>query len=146
MGMRWLVIVATLGLMACQDVEDTDLQTDLTAGRVQVLYTGVTQMNDTPLATFTVVNDSTDTLWYWGYAPESLLYGGECWSDTGWTSLFWGWCGTGTLPYDLPPQSQLAITTLMPDTACTWRLILNFHMNLTMDPLLVRSAPIEYQL
>lgn len=143
--MRWLVIVAALGFMACQAVEDADLQANLMPGRVQVLYTGVTQVDDTPLAAFTVVNDSTDTLWYWGYAPESLLYGGECWSDTGWTSLFWGWCGTGTQRYDLPPQSQLDITTRMPDTAGTWRLVLNFQINPTMDPLLVRSAPIDDQ-
>jgi len=83
-------------------------------------------------ASFSLVNDSTGSIQYFGYTEVYPLYSAQARSDTGWTNLMWGWCGTGTTNFSLESGSSISFQTMLPNEACTWRLVLDIT-DMNMD-------------
>jgi len=91
---------------------------------VHLDYNGIIATDEGSLASFTLVNDSTHTIQYFAYSESTILYNEEALTDTGWTNLMWGWCGTGAEYYPLQPGESIDFEAFLPLSSCTWQLVL----------------------
>ena len=111
---------------------------------VHIDYNGIIPTESGQIASFTIVNDSTQSIQYFGYSETNLLYNEEALADTGWTSLMWGWCGTGAAYYVLEPDSSRDFEAFLPLNSCTWRLVLEITDVNMENTRLLRSEPIQF--
>ena len=113
---------------------------------VHIDYNGIIPSETGQIASFTIVNDSTHAIQYFGYTESNLLYNGEALTDTGWTNLWWGWCGTGAEYFKLEPDSSVDFESFLPLTSCTWRLVLEIAGVNMENARLIRSQNIQFNL
>ncbi|NQV50590.1 MAG: hypothetical protein HQ507_08835 [Candidatus Marinimicrobia bacterium] len=136
-------IILTL-IWNCEVVEPNEAITAKDTDAIRINYNGITQDEGQSLASFSIVNDSTESIQYFGYDPQSMHYSTEMLTDTGWVYLSWNWCGTGASYYPLEPDSQIEFRTGLPSNSCTWRVLLNISdMELTTSHML-KSESIQY--
>lgn len=111
---------------------------------VRIEYLGETSGTYADLASFNLVNDSTASIQYFAYDKISPHYSTEALTDTGWVYLFWNWCGTGAEYFELEAGASVEFTTLLPDTSCTWRVLVSVtDMSLT-NGYILRSENLEF--
>ncbi len=118
------VLGALLFLMSCEISEPDENYVMEGDGTVHLEYRGLEMTEGSFVPNFSLVNDSTEAIQYLGYNEGYPLYSAEALTDTGWTSLMWGWCGTGTELYPLEPGSSIQFLGMLPTYSCTWRLVL----------------------
>ncbi len=111
---------------------------------VRIIYNGLAQEQNASLASFTLVNDSADSLQYFGYDQQSMHYSTEALADTGWTYLFWNWCGTGADYHILEPDNQVDFYTSLPNQSCTWRVVLSISDMDSSNTYLLKSESLLY--
>ena len=111
--------------MACDTIEPDENLEQERLESIHLDYEGIVQLEWGQAASFNLVNDSTETIQYFAYSEDSPLYNAEVLADTGWTILWWGWCGTGAEYFDLEPGSEVAFYSMLPPTSTTWRLLLS---------------------
>lgn len=56
-----------------------------------------------------LANNSMESIWYGGYSKSSPIVSVEIFSDSGWTALHWGWCGTGVERQEVKPKKSVEI-------------------------------------
>jgi len=95
---------------------------------------------------FSLVNDSSATIQYFGYSKTYPLFNAEALSDTGWTNLMWGWCGTGVEYFSLNPDSSISFSFFLPYYSCTWRLVLDITELVSVSSRRLYSENIVYTL
>ncbi len=54
-------------------------------------------------------NNTTESLFYWGFTKSSPLKTVEVLSDTGWTVVAWDWCGTGAEQQEVQSNESVII-------------------------------------
>ena len=113
-----LVFISLFIAASCDTVESNE------PGTLHINYNGIEEGEYGSVATFLIVNDSTETISYWGYDEKNPHYSTEVLTDTGWTYLMYNWCGTGTIPIELEPGTYSKFTTPLPSYGCTWRVML----------------------
>ena len=115
-----LVFLVSCGIM------DTDENYEQENGvSIHLKYNGLVSVRGGYASSFSLVNDSTDAVQYFAYSKSQPFYNAEALSDTGWTNLTWGWCGTGAELYALEPDSSVDFLATLPTSSCTWRLVLD---------------------
>lgn len=113
---------------------------------VHLDYNGIISTDEGQVASITLANDSTHTIQYFAYSESFLLYNEEARTDTGWTNLMWGWCGTGAEYYPLQPGESINFEAFLPLSSCTWRLVLEIA-GLNMEYIgQIRSENIIYNI
>ncbi len=126
---RYMLVLLTsllfTGLLACESVEDERLFENSPRSALQISYNGIQTEQGVSLASFTLINDSTESIQYFAYSQALPHYSTEELSDSGWVYLFWNWCGTGADWHLLDPGSMIEFTTPLPDHDCTWRVVLS---------------------
>ncbi|NQV42911.1 MAG: hypothetical protein HQ506_11210 [Candidatus Marinimicrobia bacterium] len=138
-----LVVVVTL-LVSCgiMDPGKENIMSD--EGAIRIEYLGLEWAEGGYAPRFSLVNDSTETVQYVGYGETYPLYSAEAFSDTGWTNLMWGWCGTGAEFYALEPNSSVEFLAAQPNSSCTWRLVLDITDIDSVGSRRLRSENIGY--
>ena len=111
---------------------------------VHLEYNGIIPTENGQMASFSMVNDSTHAIQYFAYSEEYPLYSAEALTDTGWTNLMWGWCGTGAEFYPLEPNSTIDFLGMLPTYSCTWRLVLDITDMDSVSSHRLRSENIIY--
>jgi hypothetical protein len=119
------VLMIPILLCSCGLVEPADSQPQKDLQTIHLDYRGMVAVEGGRGASFALVNDSTTAIQYFGYSESNPLYSGEALSDTGWTSLWWGWCGTGAVYHVLAPGSQVNFVSMLPTSNGVWRLLLD---------------------
>jgi len=128
----------------CEAVDSEDAIAQQELGAVRILYNGLIHEGDQSLASFSIVNDSTESIQYFAYDLYSMHYSTEMHTDTGWVYLAWNWCGTGASYFPLEPDAQVEFKTGLPLNSCTWRVLLNIsEMDLTSSHM-IRSESLQY--
>jgi len=127
-------------LFSCNNVESYK------SGAVQIRYTGVEEGEYGSVASFLLVNDSTETVEFWAYGEEFPHYSTEVLTDTGWIYLMWNWCGTGTSPVEFKPGDKMKFTTSLPNYNCTWRVLLGVSVVDSENYYTVKSNEIIYSI
>ena len=146
---RWIIKVGVLFISAvvlwnCEAVAPDESLTLDDPGVIRIIYNGLSQDGERSQASFTLVNDSTESIQYFAYDPVSMHYSTEALADTGWAYLAWNWCGTGADYQPLEAGNQVDFFTDLPATSCTWRVVLNIaDMDLTTSYML-RSESLLY--
>lgn len=138
------IIFTTLPLLLLTACMSPNEAVGIVPGRLQILYKGITHHVGWDAAAFTLYNDSTSSISYFAYSPTSILYGTEALTDTGWTRLMYGWCGTGASYYELAPHESIDFETTLPQESCTWRVFFQVSENATTPLYTLRSNLIEY--
>ncbi len=117
-------------LVSCGVVENDTPLSQNDQGTIYIDYLGIVPVEGGTAAAFVLVNDSTEAIQFFGYSEDYPLYNAEALSDTGWTSLMWGWCGTGAEFYTVESNSRVEFLANKPTSSCTWRLVLDItHMD-----------------
>lgn len=111
---------------------------------VRIEYLGSTSSSYADLATFKLVNDSTSSIQYFAYDVSSLHYSTEVLTDTGWVYLFWNWCGTGAEYFELEAGTSIDFKTFLPDTSCTWRLLVSVSDMTGSNGYILYSENLDY--
>lgn len=96
------------------------------------------------MASFTMVNDSPESIKYFAYDATSPHYSTEALADTGWAYLMWNWCGTGAEYFNLGTDLSFNFLVMLPNENCTWRVILNTTDMDDSNYRILRSESIEY--
>ncbi len=138
------ILVSLSFLVSCGIMDPDENQLGGDEGSIHIEYLGQewTEGGYAPL--FSLVNDSTETVQYFGYSESYPLFSAEALSDTGWTNLMWGWCGTGASFYALEPDSSIQFLGMSPSYSCTWRLVLDITEMDSLSSRRLRSENIIY--
>jgi len=94
-------------------------------GTVYMEYNGMVWVEGGFAPNFSLVNDSSATIHYYRLSETQPVFNAEARTDTGWTSLMWGWRGTGVEYFSLNPDSSISFRVFLPYYSCTWRLVLD---------------------
>ena len=146
MHMRLLLkVMAVLTFLVSCGIMDSDenLQREERSA-IRLDYNGMVWAERGYAPRFSLVNDSTETVWYFAYGREDPFYNAEALSDTGWTNLMCGWCGTGAEFFALEPDSSVDFLTMLPTASCTWRLVLDITDTSYEHTHRIRSESIIY--
>ena len=120
---RTFAAITLLVLMvSCEINNPEENLTGEGAGTIRLEYQGLEWAEGGFMPSFSLVNDSTETIQYYGYGETYPLYSAEALADTGWTNLMWGWCGTGAEFYSLEPSSSIQFLGMLPSYSCTWQI------------------------
>jgi len=140
------IVVIMVLLISCgvTDPDDT-LEAD-PSGTIYIEYNGMVATESSLTPSFSLVNDSTVTIQYFGYSKINPLFNAEAKTDTGWTHLMWGWCGTGADYFALDPDSSVTFLGLLPSYSCTYRLVLDIIELDTSTSRQIRSESIDFTL
>ena len=114
------------------------------SGTVYMEYNGMVWAEGGFAPSFSLVNDSSATIQYFAYSETYPLFNAEALSDTGWTNLMWGWCGTGAEFITLEPDSSIKFMGFLPNYSCTWRLVLDIIEIDSVNSHQIRSENIVY--
>ena len=139
-----LLFMLLCTLVACSNPGEPLIDDTVESGKVQILYRGITQDIDGTWAEFTLVNDSTELLSYFAYDANHPHYSTEMLSDSGWTWLFWNWCGTGAEYFPLESGGRVDFKTSLPHIDCTWRVLVGATCNPDSGSFMLRSRSIDY--
>lgn len=131
-------------VISCGLVDTQESLEKLESGRAYISYNGIISNNGSLQASFTMVNDSAETIQYFAYASAQPHYSTEVLTDSGWVYLFWNWCGTGAEYFSLESGSSFEFTTNLPYESCTWRVMINVSGQEGANAHFVRSEGIEY--
>jgi len=121
LSILWVLVL----IWNCDAVDPDEAMRLEDPGAVRIIYNGLSQEGDASLASFTIVNDSTESIQYFAYDSHSMHYSTETLTDTGWVYLSWNWCGTGASYFTLEPEDKVDFYTSLPNTSCTWRVVLS---------------------
>lgn len=131
-------------LVSCGVVDNDEQLTQQETELLYIDYLGIVSVDGGNAASFSLVNDSTDAIQFFGYSESFPLYNAETLSDTGWTNMMWGWCGTGAEFQVLEPDSSIHFLTVLPNSSVTWRLVLDISDMDSVHPRRLRSENINY--
>ncbi|NQT64507.1 MAG: hypothetical protein HQ556_16210 [Candidatus Marinimicrobia bacterium] len=140
------VLVALIFLVSCELTGPDENLMNEGEGTIRLEYRGLEWAEGGFMPSFSLVNDSTETIQYFGYGVSYPLYNAEALADTGWTDLMWGWCGTGAEFYPLEPDSSIQFLGMLPSYSCTWRLVLYITEMDSVSSRILRSENIIYTL
>jgi len=142
---RFVVLfLLSLLFISCGIVDTKEPRETLEIGQPYIIYNGIVSNNGSSQASFTMVNDSTETIQYFAYTPAEPHYSAEVLTDSGWVYLFWNWCGTGAEYFSLESDSSFEFTTNLPYESCTWRVMINVSDQEGTNTYFVRSEGLEY--
>lgn len=113
-------------------------------GTVHIVYNGITSEDHQSVASFSLINDSTEAIQYFAYSKHSLHYSTEVLTDTGWVYLMWNWCGTGASYYVLEVDSSVQFCTVLPQDNCTWRVLVDITDMEYENHYTLRSEEIDF--
>lgn len=145
--MQRLLIISclTLIMLSCGVVDTQEtLKKEIAEGTPYVTYNGIVSEDGNSQASFTMVNDSTETIQYFAYSATAPHYSTEVLSDTGWVYLLWNWCGTGADYISLEPGSSFDFVTQLPYEDCSWRVLISVANLDYSNSYILRSEAIEY--
>ena len=128
---------------SCEAPEDEKL-TNHSDELIRIDFLAVESTDQGDIASFLLVNDSTASVQYFAYDQTFPHYSTEVQNDTGWTYLFWNWCGTGADYWPLEPGAQVEFTTMLPQESCTWRVRLGVSDTELSTSYTLYSESIEY--
>lgn len=141
-----LPLLIFIGLIASCIEPGSSGNDPIEPGSVQILYRGIVDEGDQSWAMFTLTNDSTEDIEYFAYSAMQPHFSTEMLSDSGWTWLFWNWCGTGASYFPLKSGSSMDFKTGLPHLDCTWRVVLSASCDPDEGGFIVSSRPIDYTL
>ena len=140
--LSWVFLILILG--ACEAVEEDFMAEKSLQSEVYIAYNGIIQTENGTAASFTVVNDSSASIQYFGYSENAPHYSTEVLTDTGWVYLFWNWCGTGAEWQVLERDASFNFDTGLPYEESTWRIVLNVSATENLYANELRSQAISY--
>ena len=138
------VLVVMVLLVSCGINNPEEKLEGERSGTVFLEYNGMVSTRGGDVPSFTLMNDSTETIQYFGYSKIYPLFNAEAHTDTGWTHLMWGWCGTGAEYFNLDPDSSISFMGFSPNYSCTWRLVLDIVEIDSVNFRQIRSENIIY--
>ncbi len=138
------VLVLVVFLVSCGILDPDENLKGKDEGAIRLDYLGLEWAEGGFVPSFSLVNDSIEAIQYFGYAQSNPLFSAEALTDTGWTNLMWGWCGTGAEFYPLEPGSSIQFLGITPSNSCTWRLVLYITEMDSVTSHMIRSENIIY--
>lgn len=139
-----ILMVLVLLVASCEEANPDRVELNIQPGVVQIIYEGLEAGEYGDVGVFQVINDSSATVHYMGYAPAAPFYTSEALADTGWTPVIWGWCGTGAQLLELKPDSSFELIIQPPDYSCTWRVGISITDTLFEEGYQLLSEPLQY--